>query len=68
VIRDHKALVSLMSSKVLNRRLQGLMVSLQEYNFNILYPEGRSNTNKCGPSRQARPTTQPTKESLASRH
>ena len=40
VVTDHKALTSLMSSKKLNNRLQGWVLHLQQYNFDIIYNPG----------------------------
>ena len=53
VLTDHRALVSLMKSRVLNRRLQGWMLQLQDYTFTILYRPGKENTDADAFSRQA---------------
>ena len=53
VITDHKALVSFLKSKVLNRRLQGWMIQLQQYDFSIEYRPGTENADADALSRQA---------------
>ncbi len=49
---DHKALVQLMSSNVLNHRLQGWALKLQEFSFDIIYREGKLDSNADALSRQ----------------
>ena len=53
VITDHKALVSFLKSKVLNKRLQGWMIQLQQYDFVIEYRPGAENLDADALSRQA---------------
>ena len=53
VITDHKALVSFLHSRVLNRRLHGWMLQLLEYDFTIQYRPGNMNQDADALSRQA---------------
>ena len=53
VFTDHQALVSLLKSKRLNRRLQGWVLRLMEFEFDILYRPGSANGDADGLSRQA---------------
>ena len=53
VFTDHKALVALRTSKVLNRRLQGWTLKLQGFDFEVIYRQGKLNGNADGLSRQA---------------
>ena len=53
VITDHKALVSFLKSKVLNRRLQGWMQQLLQYDFSIEYQPGVEHLDADALSRQA---------------
>ncbi len=53
LITDHQALTSLMSSKTLNRRLQGMAMKLMEHSIDIIYRPGSCNDNADGLSRQA---------------
>ena len=53
VLTNHKPLTSLLSSKNLNRRLQGMALKLMLYDVNILYRKGVDNSNADGLSRQA---------------
>ena len=50
---DHKALESLLSSKMLNRRLTRLAPFLLEFPMTIAYRPGTKNANADGLSRQA---------------
>ena len=50
---DHQALVSLLKSKRLNRRLQGWVLKLMDFHFEIVYRPGRLNGDADGLSRQA---------------
>ncbi len=50
VVTDHQALTALMSSKTLNRRLQGMAM---QFDFEIVYRPGDENLNADGLSRQA---------------
>ena len=50
---DHSALVSLLKSRVLNRRLQGWVLKLQTFNFEVVYRPGARNGDADGLSRQA---------------
>ena len=52
-VTDHKALVAFQTSKVLNRRLQGWTLKLQDYDFEVVYRKGSDNGNTEGLSRQA---------------
>ena len=53
VVTDHKALVSFLHSRVLNRRLHGWMLQLLEYDFTIVYRPGAMNQDADALSRQA---------------
>ena len=53
VFTDHKALVYLLKSKRLNRRLYGWMLKLQEFDLEIIYKPGKENADADGLSRQA---------------
>ena len=53
VYTDHQALVSLLKSKRLNRRLQGWVLKLMDFHFEIIYRPGRLNGDADGLSRQA---------------
>jgi len=53
VFTDHHPLTALLSSKVLNRTVQGMVLKLQEYSMEIQYREGKDNDNADGLSRQA---------------
>ena len=53
VYTDHQALVSLLKSKRLNKRLQGWVLRLMEFHFEIVYRPGRCNGDADGLSRQA---------------
>ena len=53
VITDHKALVSFLHSRVLNRRLHGWMLQFLEYDFTIQYRPGNMNQDADALSRQA---------------
>ena len=53
VYTDHKALVSLLKSKRLNKRLYGWMLKLLEFSFEIVYKPGKDNLDADGLSRQA---------------
>ena len=52
VLTDHKALVSFLKSKVLNRRLQGWMLQLQQFDFTITYRPGIEHLDADALSRQ----------------
>ena len=52
VLTDHKALVSFLRSKVLNRRLQGWMLQLQQFDFSITYRPGVEHLDADALSRQ----------------
>ena len=54
---DHQALVSLLKSKRLNKRLQGWVLKLMEFDFDIIYRPGSANLDADGLSRQAWSTT-----------
>ena len=53
VYTDHQALVSLLKSKRLNRRLQGWVLKLLDFHFEVVYRPGRCNGDADGLSRQA---------------
>ena len=53
VYTDHQALVSLLKSKRLNKRLQGWMLKLLDFHFEVIYRPGRCNGDADGLSRQA---------------
>ena len=53
VVTDHKALVSFLHSRVLNRRLHGWLLQLLQFDFVIEYRPGRENLDADALSRQA---------------
>ena len=53
VYTDHKALVSLLRSKRLNKRLFNWMLKLLDFSFKVCYKPGRENCDADGLSRQA---------------
>ena len=53
VYTDHQALVSLLRSKRLNKRLQGWVLKLMEFDFEVIYRPGSKNGDADGLSRQA---------------
>ena len=53
VITDHKALVALLKSRRLNKRLHGWVLQLLDFDFEILYRPGKNNQDADGLSRQA---------------
>ena len=57
VYTDHKALVSLLQSRVLNRRLQGWVLQLQDFDFQVIYKPGKDNADVDALSRQSWPQT-----------
>ena len=52
VVTDHRALVYLMSSKKLNKRLTGWALQLMDFNFYITYKPGTTHLDADGMSRQ----------------
>jgi len=50
---DHKPLTSHLTSKSLNRRLQGMALKLMTYDLAIVYRKGVANNNADGLSRQS---------------
>ena len=52
VVTDHRALVHLMSSKKLNKRLTGWALQLMDFNFTVVYKPGNSHQDADGMSRQ----------------
>ena len=52
VVTDHKALVYLMSSNKLNKRLTGWALQLMDFNFYITYKPGATHLDADGMSRQ----------------
>ena len=53
VYTDHKALIYLLRSRRLNKRLFGWMLKLMDFSFSILYKPGKDNLDADGLSRQA---------------
>ena len=53
VVTDHKALVSFLHSRVLNRRLHGWLLQLLQFDFTITYRPGVENSDADALSRQA---------------
>ena len=53
VFTDHKALVYLLKSKRLNKRLYGWLLKLLDFSFEICYKPGHENADVDGLSRQA---------------
>ena len=53
VLTDHKALVSFLHSRVLNRRLHGWILQLLQFDFEIRYRPGQENCDADALSRQA---------------
>ena len=49
---DHQALVSLMSSRSLNKRLHGWVLGLMDFNFEVVYRAGHLHGDADGMSRQ----------------
>ena len=67
VVTDHRALVHLMSSKKLNKRLSGWALQLMDFNFRITYRPGTRNQDADGMSRQGWPDwEQPQEEGVGS--
>ena len=64
MVTDHKALVSFLSSKRLNRRLQGWMLQLEQYDFKVIYRPGAENADADALSRQAWDSTVPDGQAL----
>ena len=58
VVTDHKALVSFLKSRVLNRRLHGWMLQLLQFDFSIEYRPGVDNLDADALSRQAWDTSE----------
>ena len=53
MVTDHKALVSLLKSRNLNKRLHGWVLKLLDFNFEITYRPGKDHQDADGLSRQA---------------
>ncbi len=53
VLTDHRPLTSPLTSKTLNRRLQGMALKIMQYDVCIQYREGSRNGNADGLSRQS---------------
>ena len=58
VYTDHKVLVSLFKSRVLNRHLQGWMLQLLDFDFTIVYCLGMENADVDVLSRQSWSSTE----------
>ncbi len=52
ILTDHKALVNLFDSAILNNRLWRWRIQLQDYDFNIVYRPGQDNHVPDALSRQ----------------
>ena len=52
VVTNHKPLTSLLTSKVLNRRLHSMALKLMEFDVVIWYKRGEENDNTDGLTRQ----------------
>ena len=50
---DHKALVALLKSRRLNKRLHGWVLKLMDFDFEVVYRPGSKNNDADGLSRQA---------------
>ena len=53
VVTDHKALVSFLHSRILNKRLHGWVLQLLDFNFEIVYRPGKEGQDADALSRQA---------------
>ena len=53
VLTDHRPLTSLLTSKTLNGRLQGMALKIMQFDVSIEYREGSRNGNADGLSRQS---------------
>ena len=53
VVTDHKALLSLLTSRILNKRLHGWVLQLLDFNFEIVYRPGKDGQDADALSRQA---------------
>ena len=53
MVTDHKALVSFLKSRVLNKRLHGWVLQLLDFDFEIIYRPGKDNQDADALSRQA---------------
>ena len=53
VVTDHKALVSFLKSRILNKRLHGWVLQLLDFDFEIIYRAGNDNQDADALSRQA---------------
>ena len=53
VVTDHRALVYLLKSRRLNKRLHGWVLKLLDFNFEIIYRPGKDNSDADGLSRQS---------------
>ena len=58
VITDHKALVALLTSRRLNKRLHGWVLKLLDFDFTIEYRPGSKNQDADGLSRQSWSTSE----------
>ena len=68
VITDHQALVSLLTSNILNRRLRGWVIHLMDYDFKIQYRPGIKHQDADALSRQAWNAATPTEEDARVSH
>ena len=49
MVTDHKALVSLLKSRILNKQLHGWVLKLSDFDFEILYRPGKDQASQDRP-------------------